>query len=53
MGMMKDKMQGKAEELGGKVSNDKKLELKGKARQTMGEAKDKLHAAKDHPHPTM
>ena len=36
---MKDKIQGKAEELKGRVSGDRATELKGKARQAAGEAK--------------
>jgi hypothetical protein len=36
---VKDKMQGKAEELKGKVTGDRATELKGKARQAVGEAK--------------
>ncbi|PZR85728.1 MAG: CsbD family protein [Candidatus Nephthysia bennettiae] len=44
---MKDKIQGKAEELKGKVTGDKSEELKGKARQTEGGAKEKLDEATD------
>ena len=36
---MKDQVRGKAEEIKGKVTGDKKEELKGKARQTVGNAK--------------
>jgi uncharacterized protein YjbJ (UPF0337 family) len=36
---MKDKVQGKAEEVKGKVTGDRATELKGKARQAVGEAK--------------
>jgi hypothetical protein len=36
---VKDKMQGMAEELKGKVTGDRATELKGKARQAVGEAK--------------
>jgi len=36
---MKDRVRGKAEELKGKVTGDKKVELKGKARQKVGDAK--------------
>ena len=36
---MKDKIQGKAEELKGRVTGDRATELKGKARQAVGEAK--------------
>ena len=39
---MKDKMQGKAEELKGKATGDKSEELKGKARQKGGDVKEKL-----------
>ncbi len=36
---MKDKLTGKAEELKGKLTGDESEELKGKARQGVGEAK--------------
>jgi hypothetical protein len=36
---MKDKLQGKAEELKGKLTGDKATELKGKARQGVGTVK--------------
>jgi uncharacterized protein YjbJ (UPF0337 family) len=36
---MKDQVRGKAEEIKGKVTGDKKEELKGKVRQTAGNAK--------------
>jgi hypothetical protein len=36
---VKDKVQGKAEELKGRVTGDRGTELKGKARQAVGEAK--------------
>lgn len=36
---MKDKIQGKAEELKGRATGDRATELKGKARQAVGEAK--------------
>jgi uncharacterized protein YjbJ (UPF0337 family) len=36
---VKDKIEGKAEELKGKVTGDRGTELKGKARQAVGEAK--------------
>jgi uncharacterized protein YjbJ (UPF0337 family) len=36
---MKDKMKGKAEEIKGKVTNDRSQELKGKARQRVGSVK--------------
>ena len=36
---MKDQVRGKAEEIKGKVTGDKVEELKGKARQTAGNAK--------------
>jgi uncharacterized protein YjbJ (UPF0337 family) len=36
---VKDKVQGKAEEVKGKVTGDRATELKGKARQAVGEAK--------------
>jgi uncharacterized protein YjbJ (UPF0337 family) len=36
---VKDKIQGKAEELKGRVTGDRAAELKGKARQAVGEAK--------------
>jgi hypothetical protein len=36
---VKDKIEGKAEELKGKVTGDRGTELKGKAKQAVGEAK--------------
>jgi uncharacterized protein YjbJ (UPF0337 family) len=36
---MKDQVRGKAEELTGKLTGDKSQELKGKARQTLGNVK--------------
>jgi hypothetical protein len=36
---VKDKIQGKAEELKGRATGDRAAELKGKARQAVGEAK--------------
>ena len=36
---MKDQVRGKAEELKGKVTGDRKTELKGKARQKVGDVK--------------
>lgn len=37
---VKDKIQGKGEELKGKITGDKAEELKGKGRQGIGELKD-------------
>lgn len=37
---MKERVQGKAEEIKGKVTGDKRLEAKGKARQKVGEVKE-------------
>ena len=37
---MKERVQGKAEEIKGKVTHDKPLEVKGKARQKVGEVKE-------------
>jgi hypothetical protein len=37
--LVKDKIEGKAEELKGRVTGDRAAELKGKARQAVGEAK--------------
>jgi uncharacterized protein YjbJ (UPF0337 family) len=37
---MKDKMRGKAEEIKGKVTGDKVLQIKGQARQKVGGAKE-------------
>jgi hypothetical protein len=37
--LVKDKIQGKAEELKGRVTGDRATEFKGKARQAVGEAK--------------
>lgn len=36
---MKERVQGKGEEIKGKVTGDRKLEAKGKARQKVGEVK--------------
>jgi uncharacterized protein YjbJ (UPF0337 family) len=37
---MKERVQGKAEEIKGKVTHDRPLEIKGKARQKVGEVKE-------------
>jgi len=37
---MKERVQGRAEEIKGKVTGDKRLEAKGKARQKVGEVKE-------------
>ena len=37
---MKERVQGKTEEIKGKVTGDKRLEAKGKARQKVGEVKE-------------
>ncbi len=37
---MKERVQGKAEEIKGRATGDKKLQAKGKARQTVGEVKE-------------
>jgi uncharacterized protein YjbJ (UPF0337 family) len=39
---LKDQVRGKAEEIHGKVTGDKSEELKGKARQSVGNAKSKV-----------
>ena len=39
---MSDKIKGKAEEMHGKMSNDKSMEMKGKARQELAKGKDKI-----------
>jgi uncharacterized protein YjbJ (UPF0337 family) len=44
---MKDKMRGKAEEIAGKVTDDKVLQVKGKGRQQIGRVKE---AAKSEAH---
>jgi uncharacterized protein YjbJ (UPF0337 family) len=41
---MKDKVRGKTEEIKGKVTGDKPLELKGKARQKAGQVKETAKA---------
>jgi uncharacterized protein YjbJ (UPF0337 family) len=41
---MKDKVRGKTEEIKGKVTGDKGLELKGKARQKVGRVKETAKA---------
>ena len=43
---MKDQVVGKAEEMKGKLTGDKSEELKGKARQTAGNAKSKIRDIK-------
>ena len=49
---MKDRVHGKTEELKGKVTGDKKLEVKGKARQKVGEVKEAAKSiAYDMEHP--
>jgi uncharacterized protein YjbJ (UPF0337 family) len=49
---MKDKIQGKAEEIKGKVTRDKGLQVKGKARQKVGGVKESAKAiAYDMEHP--
>ena len=37
---MKERVQGRGEEIKGKVTGDKRLEAKGKARQKVGEVKE-------------
>jgi uncharacterized protein YjbJ (UPF0337 family) len=37
---MKERVQGKTEEIRGKVTHDRPLEVKGKARQKVGEVKE-------------
>ena len=37
---MEDRMRGKAEEIKGKVTGDKRLKVKGQARQKVGEVKE-------------
>ncbi len=37
---MKERLQGKTEEIRGKVTHDRPLEVKGKARQKVGEVKE-------------
>ena len=41
---MKDKVQGKTEEIKGKITGDKRLQLKGKARQKVGQVKEAVKA---------
>ena len=43
---IKDKVVGKVKETAGKVTNDEKLEAKGKAQAMKGEAEDKVDKAK-------
>ena len=43
---MKDQVRGKAEEIKGKVTGDRKVELKGKARQKVGDAKQAVRDIK-------
>ncbi len=44
---MKDKIQGKAEELKGRITGDKSEEAKGKARQQWGDAKDTVRDVRE------
>ena len=44
---MKDKLQGKAEELKGRVTGDDSERLKGEGRQKVGDAKDVAREARD------
>lgn len=44
---MKDKIQGKAEELKGRVTGDRTEEAKGKARKQLGKAKDKVRDVRE------
>jgi len=44
---MKDKMRGKAEEILGKVTDDKVLQVKGKGRQQVGGIKEAAKSAYD------
>ena len=41
---MKDKVRGKTEEIKGRLTGDKQLQLKGKARQKMGQVKEAAKA---------
>jgi uncharacterized protein YjbJ (UPF0337 family) len=43
---MKDQVRGKAEEIKGKLTGNRKVELKGKARQKLGEAKSAVRDIK-------
>lgn len=50
---MKDKVHGKAEEIQGKVKGDRALEVKGKARQKVGDVKEAAKSIAydiEHPH---
>jgi uncharacterized protein YjbJ (UPF0337 family) len=47
MGEWKDKLEGKAREIKGKVTGDRAEELKGKAQQAWGEAEGKFDDVKD------
>ncbi len=44
---MKDKLQGKAEELKGRMTGDDSEEMKGKARQDVGNVKDAARDIRD------
>jgi uncharacterized protein YjbJ (UPF0337 family) len=48
-----DNMQGKVEELKGKVTDDKKTELKGKVRQVTADTKDEIQRITDKLHQRM
>ena len=44
---MKDQIQGKAEELKGRLTGDRGEELKGEARQKVGDVKDHVRGARE------
>ncbi len=44
---MKDQIEGKADELKGKITGDRAEELKGKAQQKVGDVKDHMRGARD------
>lgn len=46
MALNKDKIGGKIKEAAGKITGDKKLEVKGKLQSVKGEVKDKAHKVK-------
>jgi len=44
---MRDKMKGKAEEMGGKMTGDKGMEMKGKTRQLAAKAEERIEDLRD------
>jgi uncharacterized protein YjbJ (UPF0337 family) len=47
-GLVKDKLQGKAEEMKGRMTGDDSEKIKGEARQGLGDVKDAAREIRDH-----